>query len=98
MWGVHGIRPAQLSAKLMQTSVSVDPHQFDLRDLRELLQMVHGQGLTKARMVRTTGIDPGSRSNLEAGLWQPDGAGDRQLRQSLFWRDHVNLIDDHAEA
>src|ERR1700733_1240214 len=82
----------------MQPRVGVDTDQFDASDLREVFEMLHRERLAETRMMCTTSVDPCSGSDIETWLGLPYGACDGKLRQLVFRRNHVDLIDDQAKS
>ncbi len=81
----------------MQLRLPRDPHHFDPRNLREILNVLKPQRLAEARMVRPARIDPRRRRHPQTRLRQPHHPGHRQLRQRLIRLHHVNLIDNHPK-
>jgi len=48
-------------------------------------------------VVSTTSQNPCTSTNLKRGLWNPESAGNRQIRHGL-WLDALNLLRNQTEA
>src|SRR4051794_35533525 len=77
---VHVI-PADLVAEGVEAGPIVDDEQLGPAHRREVGQVVGGDVVAEARVMRAACQDPGRGVRLQVGAWAPDGTRDRQLWQ-----------------
>ena len=92
------IVPAQFFLEFIHAGVLVDQEELGPGHLGKITQMVSGDRVAKACVVRAAGMDPGRGGNLEVRTRQPQGTRHRQMGERLIGRDHIYNIRHNAEA
>ena len=70
---------------------------FDVEHLSIVLPILRCDVVGEAAVVSAAGENPRTGTDLEVRLWNPQGVGNRELRQ-WFRFDAVYIVDDESEA